>query len=360
MSPSCENDAPTSPRAITTITTTNDVMKPGFVAIAAIASGTSDVGVRRRSPAPGRILDPMRAAEIDREIDRLYQLPLDEFTAARNALATQAGPDAGDIRKLQKPPLAAWVVNQVYWRHRAEYDALVEAASEVRAAHKAVLSGKRVDLRRADKDHEEAMERALKAALAVLQGSGHPVTEQTRHAIATTLRGLPADEPPGRLARVLRPGGFEMLAGISVRPPPPAKSRSTPVKEDRRGARPDQEAGRLTAAESRTLERAKEAAATAARDAKVAEQAARREEFEAARAAREAEKSTRAVQTARDELEAAQRLLDEAERAAVAAERRREAADRRVREADAELFAARSRLAEAEAQVNELSRGRKH
>ena len=62
----------------------------------------------------------------DAEIDRLYQLPLDEFTAARNALAKKAGADGASIRSLTKPPVAAWAVNQVYWRDRSTYDALIE------------------------------------------------------------------------------------------------------------------------------------------------------------------------------------------------------------------------------------------
>ena len=33
----------------------------------------------------------MASPSLDTEIDRLYQLPLDEFTAARNALAKEAG-----------------------------------------------------------------------------------------------------------------------------------------------------------------------------------------------------------------------------------------------------------------------------
>ena len=60
----------------------------------------------------------MAARKIESEIDRLYQLAPDEFTAARNALAKSAGPDAAAVKRLTKPPIAAWAVNQVYWQHR--------------------------------------------------------------------------------------------------------------------------------------------------------------------------------------------------------------------------------------------------
>ena len=54
----------------------------------------------------------MAPRALDSEMDTLYQLPLDEFTSARNALAKTAGSDAGRVRALVKPPIAAWAVNQ--------------------------------------------------------------------------------------------------------------------------------------------------------------------------------------------------------------------------------------------------------
>ena len=50
-------------------------------------------------------------------LDRLYRLPLDEFTAARNDAVKQAraeNPQAADIlAKARKPTVAAWAVNQL-------------------------------------------------------------------------------------------------------------------------------------------------------------------------------------------------------------------------------------------------------
>lgn len=296
------------------------------------------------------------APDLEREIDNLYQLPLDEFTPARNALAKQAGADGGGVKTLQKPPIAAWAVNQLYWKRRGEYDALVEAAKTLGAAHKAVLSGKRADLRAASEEHEQALERALKSTLALLNEAGHPATDSTKHAILTTLRALPADEPAGRLTRVLQPGGFEMLAGLPIassgagRAAAPAREKKTAGGTET-AARP----GKATA-EAKELARAREAVTTAARELRLAEHAARREEFEAARAARDAEKAARAVDTARAELEAAQQALEQAESEARAAARRRDAADKRAREADDAVASARTRLADAEKAVNRLAR----
>ena len=133
---------------------------------------------------------------LDVEIDRLYQLPLDEFTDARNALAKAAGKNGAKVRGLRKPPVAAWAINQVYWRERHVYASLIDAVQAMRAAHTAVLSGKQGDIRGAGRTHEAAHEAALEAALRVLAEAGHAVTDAAKQAIATTLRALPADEPP--------------------------------------------------------------------------------------------------------------------------------------------------------------------
>src|SRR5688500_5633651 len=65
---------------------------------------------------------------VDSEIDRLYQVPLAEFTAERNALAKRAGGQSAEIRALQKPTVPAWAVNQLYWKERRVYDELMERA----------------------------------------------------------------------------------------------------------------------------------------------------------------------------------------------------------------------------------------
>lgn len=73
------------------------------------------------------------------DIDALFQLPVDEFTSARNALANRlkaAGraDAASRVKALPKPPLSAWAVNQLYWRHRTAFDALLAAGDRLRRA----------------------------------------------------------------------------------------------------------------------------------------------------------------------------------------------------------------------------------
>ena len=114
---------------------------------------------------------------IESEIDRLYQVPLDEFTAARNALAKESGKRGAEIRALSKPPLAAWAVNQLHWKRRPVYDALMTAAEALRRAHAVVLAGRAGDVRAAGKEHDEKVSAALDTALDILRESGHPTTD---------------------------------------------------------------------------------------------------------------------------------------------------------------------------------------
>ena len=155
----------------------------------------------------------------DEGIDRLYQLPLKEFTPARNALAKEiGGRDAAAIRALQKPNAAAWGVNQLYWRERATYDRLVRAAERLRQTHRSLLAGKAVDLHEAEAAHREAIREALQKVREILHAAGESETPATLTAVSETLEALPSDEePPGRLTRPLKRMGFEALAGIAPR-----------------------------------------------------------------------------------------------------------------------------------------------
>ena len=295
----------------------------------------------------------------DAQIDRLYQLPLDEFTAARNALAKETG--SADVKRLQKPPVGAWAINQVYWRRRSDWDAFAAAAAALKQAHAAVLTGKRADLRAAGKAHEEALDGVLKAALAILADAGQPATDATKQAIASTLRAMPSpDDEPGRLTRTLQPGGFELLAGLPLKAGKavaPAPKPRPAAKEPERAARGGDADARAREARARAIAAAKDALAAAVRAEKAAEQEARREEFDAAKSARDAERAETRLAEARAALEAAQEALDEAEEAATAATRKRDAAGRRVREAADALARARVRAETARAELARLGSG---
>ena len=290
----------------------------------------------------------MASRALEPEIDRLYQLPLDEFTPAKNALAKEAGGEAGRIRALAKPPIAAWAVNQMYWRNSDLWNALLEAAGNAQRAHRAVLAGRSGDVRAAGKVHDDAVEKALKATLALLAETGHPATDATKHAIGTTLRALPGDEPPGRLSRTLQPAGFGMLTGLAVapaaaRPPAPARARSATSPAPK--------------VDAKALTRARQAAASAARELRDAENAARRGEFEKVRTEREEKRAAEAVEKAREAVTRAKSELEDAEVAATAATRAREAAAQRAREAHQALSSAGGRAQTAAAALKAIEKG---
>src|SRR2546425_3538571 len=130
-------------------------------------------------------------AQIDREIDRLYQLPLREFTGARDELAKRAEANRGAIKRLQKPNAAAWAVNQLYWRERDAYDALVTAAQRLRAAQADALKGKQPDVPRAESAHRAALKTATDRIRHLLADSGETASSAAMNAVRDTLQALP-------------------------------------------------------------------------------------------------------------------------------------------------------------------------
>jgi hypothetical protein len=152
----------------------------------------------------------------DEDIDELYRGPLGGFTAARDALSKKAGGGGAAIKKLQKPTLPAWAVNQVFWHRRKVFDELATAVDRLRTAHARRLAGKDADLAEAERAHEAAVAAAAAEAAAVLRETGEAPSPATVSAITDTFRAYPWPEPEraGRLTRPLRPSGLEALAGL--------------------------------------------------------------------------------------------------------------------------------------------------
>jgi len=149
-----------------------------------------------------------------RALDRLFQLPLAEFTAARNELAKTAGAGAAEVRALAKPSVPAWAVNQLYWRERRLYDGLVRASDRLRAAHTRAIGGQKVDLAALELQHQAAVKKAAEAIRAILARSGDPATPATMAAAIDTLQALPGGGTPGHLSRPLAPLGFGALGAL--------------------------------------------------------------------------------------------------------------------------------------------------
>ncbi|MEO8678810.1 MAG: hypothetical protein ABI665_07180 [Vicinamibacterales bacterium] len=167
----------------------------------------------------------------DEAIDRLYQLPLGEFTAARNALATQAGARGPEIKRLEKPNLAAWAVNQLYWRARTTYDEVVAAADALRAEQRKQLSGKSANVMIVEAKQRGVLQKAKHAIRQFLEGAG-AAPDPVMNAVAETLDALPGPEAPGRLTKPFRRVGFGVLAGVPMVTPPRKPKEEEPSKKE--------------------------------------------------------------------------------------------------------------------------------
>ena len=176
---------------------------------------------------------------LDDRIDELYKAPLGEFIAKRTALAkTLTGADAGRVKKLAKPTVVPWAVNQVYWHARRLYDTLLKTGRTLREAQVAALGGRKADLRGADEAHRQAVAEAVRQAERFGEAEGsHPATDALMRTFeAISIAGDPP-EPHGRLTRPLQPAGFEALAGVKVSPQVVKKVEARQVSEaDRKKA----------------------------------------------------------------------------------------------------------------------------
>jgi hypothetical protein len=239
-------------------------------------------------------------ASLDARIDELYQRPLDEFTGARNALArTLTGDAKRQVTSLKKPTSALWAVNQLYWHSSATYKALVDASEKLRAAHRAVLEGKKADIRKAERLHRDTLERAIAAVAKFLAQSAGTPSEAVLATARRVLAGLPGEERAGRLTQEPPPAGFSLLEGIAIkaRPTRESASRATLDEAVRNGGAA--RAQRTSAADERRRRKAEELEKKA----------------EAARRLQEAQ---------------AQRALDRARRAELQAAERRRAAEEKL------------------------------
>ena len=218
------------------------------------------------------------------EVDALYALPLDEFTAARNALAKKLGSE--EIRKLAKPSVPAWAVNQLARRERKRLGELLKSGE---ALQKQVLGGKAgpAALREAQQHERQLVRDLVQRAEGLLKDAGRPATAAALERISETLAaGAQTAEGrealrSGRLTEALEPAGFEALTGLTPRQqasPRDELAAARRAKEDRRKERRrlEQEVRKLETRAAAAEREADEASKTAAKARAAADKAARR------------------------------------------------------------------------------------
>jgi hypothetical protein len=159
------------------------------------------------------------------ELDRLYALPLGEFTRARDALARdlrKAGERevADEVKALAKPPLPAWAVNQLARTEALQMRALMTAGERLRKAQADLLGGgEPEELQAALKRQRDVVAALLGSAERILKEAGHPATNATLERIRGTLTAAAASEGDaalvarGRLSGDLEAAGF---GGVAV------------------------------------------------------------------------------------------------------------------------------------------------
>lgn len=172
----------------------------------------------------------------DQRIDSLYELPLGEFTRARNALAAELKKsgerdEAERIRSLAKPVLTAWVVNRLYRTERKKFDRLAAAGAELRAVqHRGAGDA---DVLRGAMDRRRAALNALLAAAEklVVEGGG-AATRATLRRIETNLDAVATfgDAGPGQtlgcMTADLDSPGFDALLALAAAAPSRGSTRA--------------------------------------------------------------------------------------------------------------------------------------
>jgi hypothetical protein len=155
------------------------------------------------------------------ESDALFQLPLADFTAARNTLAARlkkAGmaAEAERVKRLPKPPATAWAVNQLHWRHAKDVERLLVIGEKVRKAQ----TGKGADLRALLDERRALVSELTMRAATILRDAGHGDSQDALRRMTINLDSLAAwgrsnpDAQPGRLTADLEPLGFDGLAAL--------------------------------------------------------------------------------------------------------------------------------------------------
>lgn len=253
------------------------------------------------------------ASSYEKAVTALYQAAHGEFVQQRKRLAAELAAaghktEAAKLTKLPRPSISVWVVNQLWWKARAEFEVLFESSERLREGD---LKGTAA--------YRKASNTLVSRAEAILTQAGHAASEATLRRVSATLAALAAaggfePDTPGALTSDRDPPGFEAV-GIGTAAEP--GKRPTGAKHER-GAKP-------TAAE-------RERAEAAERERRAEERArieAERRRLEAALRGAQAEvkKHTRELERLREEVAERTESLERAEATATELEGRLKSLD---------------------------------
>ncbi|MGH2731222.1 MAG: hypothetical protein ACRDJI_11530 [Actinomycetota bacterium] len=176
-------------------------------------------------------------------VDELFEAALGEFTQQRDKLAARLRdegriPEANEVKKLRRPTVVAWAVNQLARRDRDKVARLLKLQRDIGQATSRErineLSGRR----------RELVAQLLDRAASILEDAGHSATAQTKQKLTQTLLATNSDEErrtvaEGRLLQEITTSSFGD-AGVAT-----PKATRTPT-ESRASTRARDTVQRLT------------------------------------------------------------------------------------------------------------------
>jgi hypothetical protein len=232
----------------------------------------------------------------DKELDKLFALPLDEFTAARKDAVKrlkEAGEDevAEQVGAFTKPSVPVWTINQLARQDKRAMRVLLDAAAKLRKAQERALAGGDSDaLRAAQEQERDALRDLTHRAEGILEQAGRPASRPVLERIRSTLRAAALADPPrdalkaGRLTDEVEMSGFDVLAGIEPAPRKRGQPRDELAERREQKAQRERERRRLEKT-ARDLEARAKAAEERADEADEAAEEARSAADEQRRAA---------------------------------------------------------------------------
>jgi hypothetical protein len=162
--------------------------------------------------------------DLDRELDALYDLPLEEFTKARNDLVARLrkahqSEAAAEVRALKKPTVVAWAANRLARDEPKLTAALLEAGERLRETQQRALAGnaKQDEVTEAAAAERETIRGLLTAAR---RSFGDRATSALLDKLSQTLRAAAVDPTArpllehGRLTEELQAVGFGPLEAV--------------------------------------------------------------------------------------------------------------------------------------------------
>lgn len=236
--------------------------------------GDSDFDTRR-SPL-GPICGQNGCMDFESATQELYGLTPTQFTAARDAKASEARqtgrPElASSIKKLRKPSVGAWLANLLVLEQSRDVERLIDLGAELRAP-KRNLEGEQI--RRVSKEKGDAVSKLVREATSKASRTGQSVSAAALQELEATLEAAFADPQAAESLRRGRLSSGLHYSGLGLGPPTEAElstrargslpARSPSSKVDQVAAKRNLEKANREAAQADAhMEKARQALATA-------------------------------------------------------------------------------------------------